>query len=152
VPAGHVKVPGLSLPSTNKTAKKYCASASDRKVRCDEYFPVCINCSRAKRRCDRSTFRLSWPQTSNSRRFSTHRHRPKDGARCSYRSSGRLTFLNASTWDLTLQKELISSGASRRAFLSVHWHVRRLMIPSRTLQVVVIRGAQTDFDASQSQP
>ena len=113
---GHAKVfndfiePLRHLPIEIKLSSNL---VSDRKVRCDRYFPICINCTRSKRECIRLATRLSWPKPRDGRRFITSHHvlpnqvLPEEGA----------IFVNMSRWDITLQVELEKMHPSRNLSL-----------------------------------
>jgi hypothetical protein len=108
--AGHAKV----CQHTHRAKVNFHAYnlISDRKVKCDGYFPTCINCTRAKRECVRSKIRLSWPKTNDTRRFITFEGVKSGGepGRGRYKAS---VFLNTSHWDVTLQMELERENISR---------------------------------------
>ena len=97
-------------------------TVSDRKVRCDESFPTCINCTRARRECVRLAMRLSWPKTKNRRRFITNDQSLSSSEMPGIHRNRTPVFLNTSHWDITLQMELdkkrISRNISLFAFLS----------------------------------
>ncbi|KAH8816907.1 fungal-specific transcription factor domain-containing protein [Xylogone sp. PMI_703] len=106
----------MTTNQQEQSKRQSCWTCKDRKVRCDKYFPVCINCTRGKRQCVRSVVRLSWPEINNRRRFITSSHSYPGFNIPETQQNRTLTFINTSYWDVTLSMELDESRISPAHF------------------------------------
>ncbi|KAH7136401.1 fungal-specific transcription factor domain-containing protein [Dactylonectria macrodidyma] len=82
--------------SAEKTlAQKPCSNCRNRKIACDRTLPSCTTCAKRKKVCSGYAVNLSWPRAGDTRRASVANV-------TRFTSTGRVAFLNTSTWDVSL--------------------------------------------------
>ncbi|KAF2802408.1 uncharacterized protein BDZ99DRAFT_202563 [Mytilinidion resinicola] len=90
---------------------KGCWTCKGRKVRCDSHRPRCGNCTKAGRVCQGYGIQLSWPRDGDRKRAIISR----DTRRAvNNLHSNVKTFLNSSSWDISLSEELENGRISAR--------------------------------------
>ncbi|KAH7160357.1 fungal-specific transcription factor domain-containing protein [Dactylonectria estremocensis] len=76
-------------------AQKPCSNCRNRKIACDRALPTCTTCTRRKKVCSGYAINLSWPRAGDTRRATVANV-------TRFTSTGRVAFLNTSTWDVSL--------------------------------------------------
>ncbi|KAL7893913.1 fungal-specific transcription factor domain-containing protein [Trichoderma sp. SZMC 28014] len=86
--------------------RKSCLSCRILKIACDKALPECSACKTRGKACSGYSENLSWPRKGDKRRAATA-NVPTGSA---YRANP-VVFLNTSTWDVSLYREHIDTGA-----------------------------------------
>lgn len=86
--------------------RKSCLSCRILKIACDKALPECTACKTRGKACSGYSENLSWPRKGDKRRAATANVQSRNAYQ-----ANPVVFLNTSTWDVSLYREHIDTGA-----------------------------------------
>ncbi|KAF2119053.1 fungal-specific transcription factor domain-containing protein [Lophiotrema nucula] len=91
--------------ATEGPAKRSCGTCRERRISCDRTLPVCLQCTRTKRKCKGYDLRLFWPRENDRKRAVVARP-PLCGK--NHHSAG-VYMINVHSWDIEMYHRLNGS-------------------------------------------
>lgn len=86
--------------------RKSCLSCRILKIACDKALPECTACKTRGKACSGYSENLSWPRKGDKRRAATANVQSRNAYQ-----ANPVVFLNTSTWDVSLYREHVDTGA-----------------------------------------